>query len=73
MTVSITQLSKLVYADSESKAKTWNAEEFDLQVSAICEKTDGCKQFKEFLGDNVNKAARDVCEVDSGEKCKQEK
>jgi hypothetical protein len=61
-----------VSADPDRKFKNWEREDGD-QFSAGCEKADGgCKQFKEaFEGDNVNKVARESCESDSGQKCKQ--
>jgi hypothetical protein len=59
-----------VSADSDSKEKDWGGERTGF--FATCDKSDdGCKEFKEENGANVNKFARESCEIDNDGKCKQ--
>ncbi len=46
----------------------------DVQRTIGCTKdNEGCKNFNEGFGDNINKVAKEFCESDSGQKCKRSK
>ena len=68
--VSTTQIKKIVYADPDGKSKVWVGE--GSAAISNCQKPDGCKGFKDNLGDPLNKFTRDSCEDHSVDgKCKQ--
>jgi hypothetical protein len=58
------QVTKMAYADRDSKTKIWAGE--GTLATSHCEKPDDCKGFP------LNKVTRNVCEENAGDKCKQE-
>jgi hypothetical protein len=61
-----------VYADPNEKFKQYESEDGTFGSGTACSKYgDGCKDFKEEFGSNLNKAARERCEADFGD-CKKE-
>ncbi|WP_458718733.1 hypothetical protein [Candidatus Nitrosocosmicus sp. R] len=72
--LAVVPLLKQVSADRDLKSKTYESEDGSVQRTIGCTKdTGGCKNFNEGFGDNINKAAKEFCESDSGQKCKQSK
>jgi len=69
-----TGLNQKVSADRDLKSKTYESEDGSVVRTIGCTKdNEGCKNFNEGFGDNINKAAKEFCESDSGQKCKQSK
>ena len=61
-------LTHKVFADADIKSKRYVSEDGSGDRTIKCTKdTGGCKNL------NVNKAAKEFCESDSGQKCKQSK
>lgn len=59
-------LSKLAFANPDIKSKIYVSEDGSGDRTIACTKdTRGCKYL------NINKAAKEFCESDSGQKCKQ--
>jgi len=66
--VAIPSLSQKVFADHDSKSKRYVSEDGSGDRTIACTKdTGGCKNL------NINKAAKEFCESDSGQRCKQSK
>jgi hypothetical protein len=72
--VGMSGLSELAFANPDFKSKRYVSEDGSGDRTISCTKdTGGCKNLKEGLGDNINKAAKEFCESDSGQRCKQSK
>jgi len=66
--VAIPGLSQKVFADPDSKSKRYVSEDGSGDGALTCIKdTGGCKNL------NINKLAKEICESNSGQKCKQSK
>ncbi len=69
-----TGLKPKVFADRDLKSKRYVSEDGSGDRTIACTKeTGGCKNLKEGTGDNINQLAKEFCESDSGQKCKQSK
>ncbi len=72
--VTIQGLSQKVFADRDLKSKRYVSEDGSGDRTIACTKeTGGCKNLKEGTGDNINQLAKEFCESDSGQRCKQSK
>ena len=72
--LTIPGLSQKVSADRDLKSKTYESEDGSVVRTIGCTKdNEGCKNFNEGFGDNINKVAKEFCESDSGQKCKRSK
>ena len=65
-------LSQKVFADPDSKSKRYVSEDGSGDRTLACTKdTGGCKNVKQGTGENINQLAKEFCESDSGQRCKQ--
>ena len=66
--MAIPALSELAFANPDIKSKKYVSEDGSGDETLKCTKdTGGCKNL------NINKEAKEICESNSGQKCKQSK
>ena len=72
--VAIPGLSQKASADRDLKSKRYVSGDGSGDRTIACTKeTGGCKNLKKGTGDNINQLAKEFCENDSGQRCKQSK